>query len=406
MKKLSLLLLLLSVVAQKPFAQNNATVVAFTKSLEKEKNQDYLAAIKALTDLHDSTSYEVVLRLGWLNYKAGYKKKSIKYYQKAIDAQPKAIEPRIGIGFPTYELENFADLIEQDKKILEIDPNNKTTNSNLGLIYYYDKKYKQALPHFQRVVDLYPFDYNNNLMLGLTCVRLGKNVEAEKYLHVTLLFSPGDVAAKEGLEAIGKTVSEDDKVTNAFAQSYELANKPDYKGAINVLKEIYDKDSYFINLRLGWLYHLSGSEIEAGTYYKIASTILPNAIEPKLGFVIPAEVTGNKNDQKNEYESILTLDPQNTLAHYKLGLLHYGKKEFQLAFDHFEKVVTLYPFDFDGVLMFAWANYQTGKTQESHQWFYRTLCLVPDNVSAKQGLSLKPVEEQNQLDHKEIIKPK
>ena len=66
-----------------------------------------------------STTYEVNMRLGWLNYKAGFKKKSMNYYSKAISIMPNAIEPRYGFGFPAYLLEDFKDLIDQDKKILE-----------------------------------------------------------------------------------------------------------------------------------------------------------------------------------------------------------------------------------------------------------------------------------------------
>jgi len=81
-----------------------------------------------------------------------------------------------------------------------------------------------------------------------------------------------------------------------------------------------------MNLRLGWLYYLSGMHIEAANYYKIANDIKPSAVEPKFGCAIPAEVLGNKNDLKLHYQSILTIDPQNTSAHYKMGVLDYEKK--------------------------------------------------------------------------------
>lgn len=407
MKRLIALTTLLTVLLyQSVLAQDTKMIYAFTRSLDKEKNKDYPGAIKAINDLGDSTSYEVILRLGWLNYKAGHKKKSVQYYEKAIDLMPKALEPRIGYGYPAYELENTADLIEQDKKILAIDPNNKTINSNLGYIYYYDKQYKNALPHFQKVVELYPFDYDNNLMLGWTLCRLGQKAEAEKYFMIALLYSPADVSAKEGMEALGKTVPVNDALISAFSKSYELAAQSDNKGAANALKEVYDKSSYFINLRLGWLSHLSGSEMEAASYYKIATELKPNSVEARLGAIIPAEAMGNKNDVKAQCEAILIIDPQNTLIHYKLGMLYYSRKEFAPAFDHFKVVVDLYPFDYDGLLMFAWVNWQTGKNAESRIMFSKVMCLSPDDSSARLGLTMKPVEEQKVLEQKQIIRPK
>ena len=112
------------------FAQTDKTLLAFTKSLEQEKKLEYAAAIETIYALKDSTSYEVNARLGWLCYKGGFKKASVGYYEKAIAIMPKTIEPRYGYSFPAYLLEDYINIIIQDKKILEIDPNNKTTNGN------------------------------------------------------------------------------------------------------------------------------------------------------------------------------------------------------------------------------------------------------------------------------------
>ncbi len=387
-------------------AQNEKTVAAFKLSFEKETAKDYLGAIKALNSTEDSTSYECLLRQGWLYYKAGIKKKSMTYYQRAIQLKPKAIEPRYGFCFPAVQLEDYEALVSQDLKILEIDPNSKMINSNLGLTYYYNKQYQKSLPLFQKVVKHYPFDYDNNLNLAWNYLRLGNNEEAEKYFKVVLLYSPTDASAKEGMENIGKPLSSNSELEGVFLKSYELSEKSDNKGAAAILKSSYDKSNYFLNLRLGWLSYLSGSYLEAVQYYKTASELKPEAIEPLLGLAIPTEAMGNKNDLKTIYETILKKDPMNTSVHYKLGNLYYGKQEYDSAYVHFEKVVDLYPFDYDGLLMYAWANYQVGKNPEARILFYKVLCLSPGDQSAMRGLTLKPVEIQRELDHKPIIKQK
>ncbi len=396
-----LLLITFLGVGHRLVSQNYTMISAFTKSYERERLKDYNAAIKALTDLHDTIDYEVILRLGWLHYKAGLKTKSMGFYQKAIQMKPRAIEPRLGFGFPAYELENFNLLIEQDKKILEIDPNNKVVCSNLAHIYFFDRDYKKSLQLFTKVVEQYPFDYDNNLNLGLTLKSLGKNEEAEQYLRTTLLYSPTDALAKEALEAIGKPFDENDPLVKAFSKSYDLANQSKNKEAIAVLKEVYDKSSYFVNLRLGWLHYLDKSYNESLIYYKAAASVKPGAIEAKLGLSFPLEAMGNKNELKAQYENILTIDSLNTFVHYKLGMMYYDKKEFNTAFKFFEKVVALYPFDYDGLLMFAWTNHQLGNTNESKDLFSKVLCLSPGDVSATRGLTTKAGE-----DPKLIIKPK
>ena len=67
------LLLCLIFVAALP-GQNYTRISAFEKSMEREKNKDYTGALKAITELHDSITYDVVLRLAWLNFKVGFKK--------------------------------------------------------------------------------------------------------------------------------------------------------------------------------------------------------------------------------------------------------------------------------------------------------------------------------------------
>ena len=392
-KSYTVIILFVGLIASIPvLAQNNKTVLAFSESIEQEKKLEYTAAIETMLGLKDSTTYEVNMRLGWLYYKSGLKKKSLNYYEKAIKIIPNAIEPRYGYGLPAYLLENFKELIEQDKKILEIDPNNKTINSNLGSVYYYAKDYNNALPYFEKVVSLYPFDYDNNLLLAWTNLKLGKNVEAEKYFNIVLLYSPKDASANEGLSYIKRLTPNSELVMSAFYKSYELLEKLDYKGAVNSIKQVYDKSSYFINLRLGWLCYLAGLQTESVSYYKIALELNTKAIEPKFGITYPLDLLGNKNELKAQYEAIIAMDSQNTSAHYKMGVLNYGNKEYQLALSHFDKIVKLYPSDSDGLLMLAWTNYQLGNTTEARTLFTKVLYFSPNNASALQGLSLKAVE--------------
>lgn len=373
-------------------AQTDKLIAAFTKSIEQEKKEEYLPAIETIRSLGDTTSYETVIRLGWLYYKAGNTKRSLDYYKRAIDAKPNAIEPRYGFGYPAY-LTDYNALVEQDKKILEIDPNNKMINGNLGSLYYYQKEYAKALPHFEKIVSLYPFEYENNLNLAWTYLHLEKNAEAEKYFNMVLLYSPKDKSALDGLTNLKKTVTGNEGLINAFYKSYEFSEKSDYKSAIVPLKEVYNKTSYAINLRLGWLCYLAGLQTESVGYYKTAAELMPNAIEPKLGAVYPASVLGNKNDMKLYYEDILKLDPLNTYTHYNLGVIDYYKKDYTSALAHFEKVVSLYPCDVDGLLMLGWTNLQMTRTTEAQALFNKVLCFSPNNASALLGLKSKPESE-------------
>ena len=91
---------------------------------------------------------------------------------------------------------------------------------------------------------------------------------------------------------------------------------------------------------------------------------------------------------KQQYGKILEIDPKNTLANYRIGMIYYGSEDYSLALKYFEKVVNLYPFDYDGTIMYAWTNFKLGKLREAEILFKKALLIKPGNESAKEGLQL------------------
>jgi tetratricopeptide (TPR) repeat protein len=178
------------------------------------------------------------------------------------------------------------------------------------------------------------------------------------------------------------------RLTAAFSDSYAKEKSGKYSEAITALKTYYNADSYEINLRLGWLTYLQGQFSESLGYYNKAIVLMPYAIEPRLGVVLPASSLGNWDMVIAQYEKILAIDPNNTLTLYRLGLISYDKKDYKQAYQLFEKVVNLYPFDYQSVLMLAWTNLKLGKTREAKILFNKALLYYPEDASAKEGLGL------------------
>ncbi|MCD4768724.1 MAG: tetratricopeptide repeat protein [Bacteroidales bacterium] len=175
---------------------------------------------------------------------------------------------------------------------------------------------------------------------------------------------------------------------DAFQKSYIQEATGGYIGAVNTLKEVYDEKSYEINLRLGWLTYLSGSFTESKAYYNNAISLMPYAIEPRYGYVYPAAAMGNWSEVISQYEKILEITPNNSIAMHRLGLIYYGREDYEKALQLFSKVVNLYPFDYDGLSMLAWTNYRLGKTREATILFQKALLNTPNGTSALEGLDL------------------
>ena len=183
-------------------------------------------------------------------------------------------------------------------------------------------------------------------------------------------------------------IGPDSDLQKAFKDSYAFEKNELYSSAIDVLKGVYNEKNYEINLRLGWLNYLNKQYDESVKYYEIASQLLPYSIESRFGIINPLAVQEKWDKVTEQYVAILAIDPQNTLANYRLGLSYYYKTDYANAFKYFEKVVNLYPFDYNSNLMYAWSNFQLGKTKEAEMLFKKVLMISPDDASALEGLGL------------------
>ena len=171
----------------------------------------------------------------------------------------------------------------------------------------------------------------------------------------------------------------------AFASSYAAEAKADYADAIAPLKAIYT-GTYEQNLRLGWLYFLAKNYPAAAAHYQKAVEQRPYAIEPKLGLIKPLNALGQVEKMLSTYEAILKVDPQNTQANYWTGVIYLNRKAYDKAARYFERVVNLYPFDYDTNLSLAWTYLNLGKKPEAKALYTKVLLIRPGDATALAGL--------------------
>jgi tetratricopeptide (TPR) repeat protein len=201
MKK-SILILLFSLTINFANAQEDKIRTAFSSSIGLEAKYNYTQAITKIMEVYNPSSYEMNMRLGWLNYLAGLQKESKQYYNLAINIMPFSLEAKFGAIYPLTVLKEWDNIVFQHQSILKIEPNNSASLYALGMIYYNGKLYEKASKCFTLVVNLYPFSYDGLHMLAWTNYRLAKNKEAKQLFQKVLLIAPNDVSALEGLTLI------------------------------------------------------------------------------------------------------------------------------------------------------------------------------------------------------------
>ncbi|MFK5854557.1 MAG: tetratricopeptide repeat protein [Bacteroidota bacterium] len=179
-----------------------------------------------------------------------------------------------------------------------------------------------------------------------------------------------------------------ESVQEAFTKSFQLEINGDYSDAISLLKNVYNEDSYEINLRLGWLHYLSGLFSESTPYYLKCIQLKPLSIEARLGIVNPAAAMGNWTQVENTYNEILAMDSENSTANYRLGVIYYGKGDYKKASKYFERLLNHYPFDYDAIIMSAWNYFKMGNMRKANVLFNKALLNQPNDKSALEGLTL------------------
>lgn len=198
--------------------------------------------------------------------------------------------------------------------------------------------------------------------------------------RIWILFLIGLLTANSGNS---QTQSE---LETAFSESYVLEEKESYQEAIVALKKVYRADSYETNLRLGWLYYSAGLLTESLDHYTRCMELRPLSLEARFGYTLPASALGHWDDVLEQYQAILSVDTYNTKANYYVGQIYYYREDYATAEKYFQKVVNLYPFDYDSLLMLAWTKFFMGKSSEAKTLFQKVLLYAPGDESATDGL--------------------
>lgn len=173
----------------------------FAESYRYESSGDYEKAIGELNSVN-GYDYHKSLRLGWLYYLSKDYETSKKFYRQAVELEPQAVEALLGLCYPLEAEKNNEELEKVYKQILHLDNTNSKINYALGNIYYYRKDFKQAEIYFDKVQQMYPFDYYSTLMCAWTKYFLDKKNDSKRLFNIVLIISPVDKSAKDGLNLL------------------------------------------------------------------------------------------------------------------------------------------------------------------------------------------------------------
>ena len=178
------------------------------------------------------------------------------------------------------------------------------------------------------------------------------------------------------------------KLETAFAKSIAHEKQLQYVDAIKALTDLppADQQSYYAQVRLGYLHYTSANYPAGRTAYEAALRVNPNSTEAKLGLVLVVLAQLKFSEAEGLCNEIISQDPGNYFANLRLAFALRNQYKFDQAEAIDNMLMERYPSDVRVLLEAGLVHVGKKDKEGANQIFRRVLLLDPENVLANQQL--------------------
>ena len=280
----------------------------------------------------DPDAYQLYLkgRFYWNKRTGDAAKKSIEYFQQAIDKDPNYALAYAGLA-DAYQLLNlFADQSPQEaftkskenaQRALQLDPTLAEAHTSLAAaLFFYDRNLPEAEREFRRAIELNPNYPTAHHWYGVT------------YLTKMERFDEAIAEVKKALELDPLSIVINTDLGNTYLQARQ------YDKAIEQLRKTIEMDQnfYFAHGLLGMAYKMKGDFPDAIAEYQKAKQLNDDPfVLALLGHVLAA--AGNRGEALKILDQLKQLSDHRFVHAYGFALVYAGLGDKDQAFQWLEK---------------------------------------------------------------------
>jgi serine/threonine-protein kinase len=280
----------------------------------------------------DPEAYQLYLkgRFYWNKRTGDAARKSIEYFQEAIDKDPNYALAYAGLA-DAYQLLNiFADRSPQEafpksketaSKALQLDPTLAEAHASLAsILFFYDRDFPGAEREFRRAIELNPNYATAHHWYGVT------------YLAHMQRFDEAIAEVKKALELDPISIVINCDLGNTYIQARQ------YDNAIEQLRKTIEMDQsfYIAHNQLGMAYRMKGDFPAAIAEYQKARQLNDDPfVLALLGNVYA--VSGRKDEALKIVDQLKQLSQQRYVWSYGFALIYAGLGDKDQAFQWLEK---------------------------------------------------------------------
>lgn len=295
---------------------------------------------------------------------------------------------------------NYAEAENKFQDLAKAEPSIPEIHANLGLIYFEERKFEEAVLELRRALDLKPSLSNSQFVLAMSFSELGRYTDAlpglEKGFHSAnpemkrmcgLQLERAYTGVKRDRDAV--------KVALEMEQLYPKDPEVQYHDgkifgnfAFLSMQRLFEMapNSIWTHQAAAEAYESSGSYDSAIAQYQQVLSIDPqrSGVHYRLGrtFLARSRATSSAEDLAvavKEFEQELRLDPLNASAAYEIAEIHRRAGEFPEAQTYFELALKNYPDFEEAHLGLAAALTESGKPDAAAVHLKKAIALDPDN---------------------------
>jgi tetratricopeptide (TPR) repeat protein len=260
-------------------------------------------------------------------------------------------------------------------QLRKLEPNVAEVHANLGLIYFQQRKFEEAVPTLRQALKLKPTLVKSDNLLAMSLSEIGHYSEAVPGLDKCLLHSPDqEIQRMCGLELqrAYTGLKKDDKAVEVAMQLNRLF--PDDPEILYQTGKIYGNFAFL-------------------TMEKLAQ-VAPNSVWKHLAAAEAHESQGSFDQAIPEYNEVLKLEPQRPGIHYRIGRSLIGRywqrhsaDDLVAAEKEFQQELQIDPANANSAYELGELRRKANRFDEAQQYFEQALQHYPDFPEAQLGLA-------------------
>ena len=268
----------------------------------------------------------------------GQPAQAVEEYQKALEQDPNNSLIYSEMASSYLRNNRLREAVETAQKSIKADPDNVEAHKLLTTVYLQIigranaqqppsiDTINAAIHEFEEIVRIDPTERQSLLMLGRLYQIKGDHDKAETIYKQFMGVEPG---SEEGITALAKLHMDAGNDKEAIQLLEEFVKQhPDSDGALQTLGEAYSSIQEYA---------------KSEDAYKRASELNPDDVELKKSEAQAAFLADDIDNSAKIYEALLKIEPEDGLAHLRLGQIYRRQMKYDVAQDHLQKAAEAFP---------------------------------------------------------------